>query len=537
MEGLTRVVGSFLAVIGGTMAIKAFISDFIDTNAQLDRLSKNLGLSVSTISAWSQATERFGGSASALQGTMSMLSREQTNLLLTGESNLIPYFSMLGLALADANGNALTSTAIFDELNKALNDRMDTGQIDRPTANNLLARMGIDQGTANLILQTRKEFELMQAVMKKYAATKEQTAEAAKLQFQIFSLKQQFMAFGRTLLMDAAPALEKLLGMFAYFGDWVQSHKQFVEDFLKTIAVGLTALSVALFAISWQPFTLGVVAVLALGAAIALLWDDYQTWKKGGDSLIDWGKWEPGITAATAALKLLGDAILGDLMLIKKLHDLAPDWAKKIFGAAAEGPLGMFGEWSKAGGANDSRNRNLPIAQAIATQEGFYAKGKTPNVAQRNNNPGNIKYGDFAKRHGATGTDGTFAIFPDVGTGRAALDALLASPAYAGLSTDQIIQKYAPPSENDTGAYIAAVKKMTGNGDYLSMMNGIPGASAMAANAPQGSQATGNVDKSVQVTIQQMDLHTQATDAAGIAADFGSALDYQLAAQANSGQN
>ena len=148
-----------------------------------------------------------------------------------------------------------------------------------------------------------------------------------------------------------------------------------------------------------------------------------------------------------------------------------------------------------------------------------------------------MEYGDFAKRHGATGTDGRFAIFPDAGTGRAALDALLASPAYAGLSTDQIIQKYAPPSDgNDTAAYLAAVKKMT-DPDYLSMMNGIPGASAMAANAPQGSQVTGNVDKSVQVTIQQMDLHTQATDAAGIAADFGSALDYQLADQANSGQN
>ena len=328
--------------------------------------------------------------------------------------------------------------------------------------------------------------------------------------------------------------------MFAHFGDWVQEHKQFVEDFLKVLAVGLTAAAVAGAAFSASidanPISLAIMAIVGLSAAIALLWDDYQTWKKGGDSLIDWGKWEPGIKLAIASTEVLRDTILGLYELIKKIQDIAPDWAKKVFGAAVQGPLGMFGKWSEAGGANDSRNANLPIAQAIATQEGFYAKGSTPNRAQRNNNPGNMEYGDFAKRHGATGTDGRFAIFPDAGTGRAALDALLASPAYAGLSTDQIIQKYAPSTENDTGAYIAAVKKMT-NPDYLSMMNGIPGASAMAANAPQGSQATGNVDKSVQVTIQQMDLHTQATDAAGIAADFGSALDYQLAAQANSGQN
>jgi hypothetical protein len=61
VEGLSRVVSSFLAIIGGTMAIKAFIADFVDTNAQLDRLSKNLGLSVSTISAWGNRRRRARG--------------------------------------------------------------------------------------------------------------------------------------------------------------------------------------------------------------------------------------------------------------------------------------------------------------------------------------------------------------------------------------------------------------------------------------------------------------------------------------------
>jgi hypothetical protein len=39
-------------------------------------------------------------------------------------------------------------------------------------------------------------------------------------------------------------------------------------------------------------------------AAIALLWEDYQTWKEGGKSLIDWGKWKPEVDAA---LKMVGD--------------------------------------------------------------------------------------------------------------------------------------------------------------------------------------------------------------------------------------
>ena len=42
----------------------------------------------------------------------------------------------------------------------------------------------------------------------------------------------------------------------------------------------------------------------------------------------------------------------------------------------------------------------------------------------RNNNPGNIEYGDWARRHGATGSDGRFAIFESPEQGIAAMVAL-----------------------------------------------------------------------------------------------------------------
>src|SRR5260363_146038 len=47
--------------------------------------------------------------------------------------------------------------------------------------------------------------------------------------------------------------------------------------------------------------------ITALAAALLLLWDDYQTWKEGGRSLIDWSRWEPAINAALDALKKLCD--------------------------------------------------------------------------------------------------------------------------------------------------------------------------------------------------------------------------------------
>ena len=64
-------------------------------------------------------------------------------------------------------------------------------------------------------------------------------------------------------------------------------------------------------AAAWKFLNLSFLAtplgmILSLVAAIALLIDDFMTWKEGGDSLIDWSAWEPAITAAMSALSALG---------------------------------------------------------------------------------------------------------------------------------------------------------------------------------------------------------------------------------------
>lgn len=45
----------------------------------------------------------------------------------------------------------------------------------------------------------------------------------------------------------------------------------------------------------------------------------------------------------------------------------------------------------------------------------------------RNNNPGNIEFGPFARQAGAVGSDGRFAVFPDMNAGKHAMVRLLRS--------------------------------------------------------------------------------------------------------------
>lgn len=101
----------------------------------------------------------------------------------------------------------------------------------------------------------------------------------------------------------------------------------------------------------------------------------------------------------------------------------------------------------------------MGFLQAVAREEGFYAVGTRPN---RNNNPGDIEYGKFAMAHGATSTDGRFAIFPDAGTGFKAMAALFLAPAYAGFTVAQALNKWAPPIENQTSQYIRNICIWTG---------------------------------------------------------------------------
>ncbi len=80
----------------------------------------------------------------------------------------------------------------------------------------------------------------------------------------------------------------------------------------------------------------------------------------------------------------------------------------------------------------------------------------------RNNNPGNIEYGNFAKSQGAIGSDGRFAIFPTEQAGTQAHVALLSKPRYLGQTLAKAVETWAPGFENNVKAYVGSVSKALG---------------------------------------------------------------------------
>lgn len=540
---LTVAATKFLAVIGGTVAIQQFIEHTIATNSELHRLSVNLGIITDDVSAWSNATALAGGSAAGLQGSMDMLNRAQTELQLTGQSSLIPYFSALGLSLSDASGKARPVTDILLDLSERF------AALDRPTANNLGRMMGIDQGTMQLLLSGRKEVELTIKKQKEFAATtKQQGEEAQRLYRQLTEVKQGFHAFGQELLSNSTPTLESFLGKMREFGQWIIENKEFVKTFLTVLAAGLGAVALAA-----APINLVIIAVTGLAGAIALLTQDFNTWKRGGDSFIDWKKWEPGFTAAANGINYI-KGLLTDLVY---RAIAAGDGIAAVFNRDWKRAKFAWEEFKKGAPEQLSAPVNIGMVGTEATVMDFFQKqgwsreqaaGITSNL-KRESNFNHQAIGDSGKAFGIAqwhpDRQSEFKKVLGKDIRQSTLDEQLQFVQYEltigkeKSAGDKLKQAY---NAFDAGAVISEFYERPadrqGESDKRgslaeSLMNGIPGASQNASIAAGSAPTANNV--SVENNIGEINIHTQATDAEGIAKDINGAMDYLKTSQANRG--
>lgn len=190
------------------------------------------------------------------------------------------------------------------------------------------------------------------------------------------------------------------------------------------------ALTVALRILNSTFWMSPIGLVTAFAASIALLWEDYKTWKEGGKSLIDWGKWKPEVDAALKMVKDLRQTVVDLGKALAKLLNIDPkSWSLKWDFSNFISQMGEFskmlsmigdllsaikdGRWSDAAsigkqllnqgnhkpdalpGVSDSANG---AADWIKDKFGFdprsvgrFFRGEGNTLADRNNNPGNIR--------------------------------------------------------------------------------------------------------------------------------------------------
>lgn len=497
-----RELAALVAVAIGFNGVKSFVSTMVQGNAALSRTAYYTGMSARELDAWRATVVSAGGTAEGFETSIQGIQAAFQALRYgQGDAKVAGIFKSFGIAFADTEGKARPMKDVLLDLATVFNKMKPQDQLY------LGKQLGLDDGTLNLLRQGRDAVQGMYDEMYKASGvTKENTEAATELQKRWAVFRQEMDGVGQAIFGNVAPALSLLLeNVVSLVREFKQIDKA-TGGWVSTLA----ALGAALVGLKTG---LGVLASLR-----ALIFGGAASGAAGA--------------AGSGAAAVAGRGLLGTV-------------------ARWLGPLGLL---FHTGGLNEGEDAQLKKMQEEAAKAGNpYAPAGSGGAAPagsgatrglRNNNPGNIRYGDFAKKMGATGKDDKgFAVFGDMQSGSNAGLELLKSYMRRGYDTiESIISRWAPSNENNTAAYIAAVSKTLGvgskqklNGQQLAELsqaiysheNG-PAYRKMVGAGMNGGSRNGSTT-TVETKIDTINVNTAATDAQGISRDMKQSLqDNQL---------
>lgn len=459
--------------------------------SQLDTMyfsSQRTKSSVENIQALGFAADQMGSSADSAQGSLEALAKFlRVN---PGGENLIHSW---GVQTRDANNQLLDTTEIMKNLGGVFRN------MSYPQAYRRAEVLGIDEKTLMAMIKGMDGYEeRYKQILARYGLDTDKAAEQS----------HQFMLRLRDLKANAEALSTvvgtRVLGIFDELGYRWDSLDKSTQDNIKSFAKWTAAIGAGALVIAGGP----VAWIGSLVAAVAALWDDYKTWKEGGKSLIDWGKWKPEIDLALAGiqgmiealkfLKIAFDDVKKAASWMQTSQDNTQHWIGQQFAKLAQDPniskdspaYKFYASSARAYGVDPDTGKVLPsetkpdpgsnstdqsttsIFDQIRRQmEGLpYTHGvpdsqATPSSSEplgiQNNNPGNLR----------TGPNGSFGTYATPMEGLQALRDQLslyfnggsAAAGHQHLDTlRDIISTYAPKSENNTAAYIADVAKQMG---------------------------------------------------------------------------
>ena len=445
-----KVEAAALSVVAFTAKIASGLDD-------LYWASQRTGATVEGIKQIGYAVSQVGGSVDGARGSLENLARFMRN-----NPGAEGFLNRLGVQTRDASGNMRDMATIFTGVGQRLSS------MPYYRANQYAEMLGLDENTLMAMRRGIGQFSGEYTAMAKAIGYNADVAAVSSNKFMTSLRSFGLMAgmtrdkIGSSLADGLAGSLDRLrrqilenfpkiegaitgtvkgilwagemVGRVIYrliqlgqsISDWWDSLDKQSQQLIELIG----ALTAAWWMLNRAMLASPITWVLGLAAAIALLWEDYKTFREGGKSLIDWEKWKPEVDAA---LKMVGDlkqTVLDLGKALAKLLNIDPkSWSLKWDFSNFITQMGEFskmlsmigdllnaikdGRWSDAAsigrallkqgsnqpdalpGVSDSANS---AADWIKDKTGFdprsigrFFRGEGNTLADRNNNPGNIR--------------------------------------------------------------------------------------------------------------------------------------------------
>ncbi|EMR3499357.1 TPA: lytic transglycosylase domain-containing protein [Klebsiella pneumoniae] len=345
-----KVEAAALSVVAFTAKIASGLDD-------LYWASQRTGATVEGIKQIGYAVSQVGGSVDGARGSLENLARFMRN-----NPGAEGFLNRLGVQTRDASGNMRDMATIFTGVGQRLSS------MPYYRANQYAQMLGLDENTLMAMRRGIGQFSGEYTAMAKAIGYNADVAAVSSNKF-MTSLRSFGLMAGmardkigssladglagsldrlRRQIMENFPKIEgaitagikgvlwfgEIIGRVVYrliqlTGDIINWWKSLGTETRQVIEV-FGALMIAWRLLN-SAFAMSPIGrVIMLGAALIGLYDDYRTWKEGGQSLIDWGKWEPGIKYAQKAFASLSKDFGGIYVKVKDLGSAILDLGKRF---------------------------------------------------------------------------------------------------------------------------------------------------------------------------------------------------------------
>ncbi|HIA3041989.1 TPA: lytic transglycosylase catalytic, partial [Escherichia coli] len=368
-----NVIKMGLAVEGAALSVVAFTAKIASGLDNLYWASQRTGATVQGIQSIGYAVSQVGGSADAARGSLESLAR-----FIRNNPGAEGFLNRLGVQTRDASGNMRDMAAIFTGVGQKLSS------MPYYRANQYAQMLGIDENTLMAMRRGVGQFSAQYSEMVKAIGFNADQAALSSNRF-MTSLKSLGEMAGmardkigsnladglagqidnlRKKIIENFPKIEvtitkvikgilwlgEIVGRVAFrivdgVGDIIEWWGKLDAE-TKTLIEVIGGLVVAMRILNSTFWMSPIGLITGLIVALGLLWEDYKTWKEGGNSLIDWEKWQPAIDKAKDAITWLRDHLL-------ELKDGVGGWQKSleilgtfIAGVWVSKVLGAFGKIS-----------------------------------------------------------------------------------------------------------------------------------------------------------------------------------------------
>ena len=392
-------------------AIAAKTSEATDQMVKMGEAAKRMNVPVGDLDAWSRAVEDAGGSSESFQNTLSVLGKNIEQFKVKGKSKATPFLKDMGID----EKSLTTPIKSLEVFSKAF------AKMTKEEAQGQGAKAGFDPVMIDMLRDAAGNTEALVAAQKKFGVmTEEQAKQLAEYDDAMDGLNRSTQQVYRALALALLPAVqwvaEAFTDMFLYFKGH-QALLKGVEYGLIAIALVVTAMilpALASMAIGWiaatWPLLLLIAALAAMGAAIALVYQDFQVWMNGGNSLL--GK-------HLGSFKDMKNQVIGFIeAIMDKWRALMEKWDEMKAGWQAlkdNAPTWLGGGGGEAPNPTGSQAQDAAAAgqQAAAQADGSpynAASGVPPSAGAQNTNT-SVQTGTVVINTQATDAEGVAGAF------------------------------------------------------------------------------------------------------------------------------